>query len=133
MSPAKTNQHLCLFQIHAPLSLIPGKGELHIFFLDCINVTLGYPKSMFTDCFGIMDFSICLVIIYLFSKILCAKIPVKWKWQNRHFWQFFLITNFCVKIVANTNKKIWWGHIDWKLKLKKNELFLVIWWFPVAL
>ena len=25
---------------------------------------------------------------------------------------FFLITNFCVKIVANTNQKIYWGHID---------------------
>ena len=25
---------------------------------------------------------------------------------------FFLITNFCVKIVANTNKKIWRGHIQ---------------------
>ena len=35
---------------------------------------------------------------------------------------FFNFKFLCVKIVANTNKKIWWGHIDWKLKLKKNEL-----------
>ena len=28
------------------------------------------------------------------------------------FDRFFLITNYCVKIVTNTNKKICWGHID---------------------
>ena len=28
------------------------------------------------------------------------------------FDRFVLITNLCVKILANTNKKIWWGHID---------------------
>ena len=62
-------------------------------------------------------------------------IPVKWKWQNRHFRQIFFNYKFlCVKIVANTNKKIWWGHIDWKLKLKKNELFLLIslWLFKLC-
>ena len=45
---------------------------------------------------------------------------------------FFLITNFCVKIVANTNKKKWWGHIDRKIKFKNNELLLLIWWLSVA-
>ena len=49
------------------------------------------------------------------------------------FRRFFLITNFCVKIVANTNKKIWRGHIDWKLTFKKNKLFSLIWWLSVAL
>ena len=50
-------------------------------------------------------------------------IPVKWKWPKRHFRQIFFNYKFlCVKIVANTNRKIWWGYIDWKLKLKKNEL-----------
>ena len=63
------------------------------------------------------------------------QIRVKWKWQNRYFWQIFFNYKFlCVKIVANTNKKIWWGHIDWKLKLKKNELFLLIslWLFKLC-
>ena len=61
-------------------------------------------------------------------------ILVKWKWQNRDFWQIFFHYKFLyVKIVANTNKTNWWGHIDWKLKLKKNELFSLIWWLSVAL
>ena len=41
---------------------------------------------------------------------------------------FFLIANFWVEFVANTNKNIWRGHIDEKLKLKKNKLFSLIWW-----
>ena len=50
------------------------------------------------------------------------KIPVKWKWQNRHFWQIFFTYKFLSsKILANTNKKIGLGHIDWKLKLKKEQ------------
>ena len=43
--------------------------------------------------------------------------------DNRHFWQIFFNYKFlCVKIVANTNKNIWWEHTDRKLKLKNNEL-----------
>ena len=47
---------------------------------------------------------------------------------------FFNYKFLCVKTVANTNKKIWWGHIDWKLKLKKNEPFLLIslWLFKLC-
>ena len=51
------------------------------------------------------------------------------------FDRFFFNYKFLwVKTVANTNKKIWWGHIDWKLKLKKNELFLLIslWLFKLC-
>ena len=29
ISQAKINQHLRIFQIHTPLSLIPGRAELH--------------------------------------------------------------------------------------------------------
>ena len=58
-------------------------------------------------------------------------IPAKWKWQNRHFWQIFFNYKFlCAKIVANTNKKIWWRQ---KLELKKNKLFSLIWWLSMAL
>ena len=40
-SQTKTNQHLCLFEIHISLFLIPEKGELHKYiFLDYINVPL---------------------------------------------------------------------------------------------
>ena len=55
--------------------------------------------------------------------------------DKTYFCQIFFNYKFlCVKIVTNTNKKIWWGHIDWKLKLKKNELFLLIslWLFKLC-
>ena len=64
------------------------------------------------------------------TSIITYEIPVKWKWQNRHFWYFFKYKFLCVRVVDNTNKKIWWGQIDWQLKL---ELFSLIWWLSVAL
>ena len=51
-------------------------------------------------------------------------IPVKWKWQNRHFWQIFFDEKYlCVKIVAKTDKKIWWGILIENLNWKRTNCF----------
>ena len=67
---------------------------MNIFFLDCINVTLNYPKLMFKNCFGIMDFNICLVIIYLyFQNFSCRNcLPDLFEFmENLVTYQYFLM------------------------------------------
>ena len=62
--------------IHPSPQYLAGENPMNIFFLNYINVTLGYPKLMFMNCFSIMDFNICLLIIYLyFQKFSCRNHP----------------------------------------------------------
>ena len=41
--------------------------------------------------------------------------------------QIFFNYKSVLKLWLTLSKKIWWGHIDWKTKLKKNEMFSLIW------
>ena len=82
---------------------------------------LSWHKIHFSNINWRQLFFLFIDIKFILKRTCVHEIPVKWKWQNRYFWQIFFNYKFlCVKIVANTDKKIWWGHIDWKLKLKKK-------------
>ena len=51
--------------------------------------------------------------------------PSKMKMTKQaYLTDFFSVSNLCVlKLWLTLIKKIWWGHIDWKLELKRANCF----------
>ena len=62
-------------------------------------------------------------IVTFFLQLLQNSDPSQMKMTKQAFLIDFLISNFYVLKLGNTNKKNWRGHIDWKSKLKKINCF----------